>query len=230
MIEINLLPGATRRKKRRVGGGLSLSLPSRDNLPEIDRWVLAIVGAWIAAPALAGWMYFGVTGRRSQLEADIDQAVQDSTRYARLIEAANTLRARQDTIAQKLQIIQQIDGHRYVWAHVMDELSRALPDYTWLTSVAQTSGGDAPFFQIEGMTGNYFALTRFMGDLEASPFIKGVRLTTTQQDTRDGKVVNQFVLDAQYEPPAPEFLETVPLFEGSPGAETTEEADGAASQ
>lgn len=210
MIEINLLPGAP-RKKRRAGGGFSLSLPKMDQLPEVDRWILFIVAAWVIGPGLTGWMYFGVTGKRDDLTVRIEAAVQDSMRYARLIQASSALEARRDTIMQKLEIIEQIDTKRYVWAHVMDEISRALPDYTWLTNLAQTGGGMTPVFLIEGRTGNFFALTRFMDDLEASPFIRAVRLTTTQQESLQGRIVNQFVLEATYEEPPPDMIETVPL-------------------
>ncbi|MEJ2185969.1 MAG: PilN domain-containing protein [Gemmatimonadota bacterium] len=223
MIEINLLPGAARRKKRQ--GGFSFSLPKGGNLPSFDRWLAFVIAAWIIGPGLVGWLYFSVTSKRNDLQVQIDQAVQDSTRYARLIQAANKLQARRDTIARKLQVIQQLDQDRYIWAHVLDEISRALPEYTWLTSIAQTQGGNAPTFQIEGKTGNYYALTQFMNDLEASPFIRQVRLYTTQQESVDGKIVNQFVLLASYEPPSPQYIETVPLLDNDAGAGATSEPE-----
>jgi Tfp pilus assembly protein PilN len=36
----------------------------------------------------------------------------------------------------QLNIIRAIDEDRYIWPHVMEEVSRALPIYTWLRSVA----------------------------------------------------------------------------------------------
>ncbi|MEJ2677442.1 MAG: PilN domain-containing protein [Gemmatimonadota bacterium] len=223
MIEINLLPGAERRKKRK--GGFSLSLPSGGNLPSFDRWLAFIIAAWIKGPGLVALLYLGKTRKRADLQVQIEQAVQDSTRYARLIQAANRLQARRDTIARKLQVIQQLDQDRYIWAHVMDEVSRALPDYTWLTSISQIQGGNQPTFQIQGKTGNYYALTQFMNDLEASPFIQQVRLYTTQQASVDGKVVNQFVLQATYEQPSPQYIETVPLLSNDAGASATSEPE-----
>lgn len=224
MIEINLLPGAERRKKRT--GGFSFSLPRGGKLPSFDRWLAFIIAAWIIGPGLIALLYLSKTRKRADLQVQIEQAVQDSTRYARLIEAANRLEARRDTIAQKLQVIQQLDQDRYIWAHVMDEVSRALPDYTWLTSISQMQGGDQPTFQIQGKTGNYYALTQFMNDLEASPFIRQVRLYTTQQESVQGKVVNQFVLQATYEQPSPEYIETVPLLKNNDtGASATSEPE-----
>ncbi|MEJ2678152.1 MAG: PilN domain-containing protein [Gemmatimonadota bacterium] len=222
MIEINLLPGAARRKKRQ--GGFSFSLP-KGGMPSFDRLLAFIVAAWIIGPGLVAWLYLRETSKRSDLNVQIEQAVQDSMRYARLIEAANKLEARRDTIARKLQVIQQLDQDRYIWAHVMDEVSRALPEYTWLTAITQTQGGNAPTFQIEGRTGNYYALTQFMNDLESSPFIQQVRLYTTQQEQVEGKAVNQFVLQASYQQPAPQYIETVPLLNEDVGASSTSEPE-----
>jgi Tfp pilus assembly protein PilN len=36
-------------------------------------------------------------------------------------------------------MIESIDGKRFVWSHIMDEVSRALPSYTWLTQLVQTN-------------------------------------------------------------------------------------------
>lgn len=214
MIEINLLPGGPKRKKRAGGGGLSLKLPAG---PTMDRMTLFIVVAWIAGPALGLWLYFGVQAEKQEVQVALDQAVADSTRYARLISTQASLRARQDTIAQKLTMIQEIDAGRFVWPHIMDEISRALPQYTWLESVDQVSGGAQPTFQVQGRTGSIPALTRFMDALEASPFLRNVQLVSSQQaqlGNDPNKVVNDFVLTGAFETPPMEVIETVPLFEG----------------
>ena len=38
-----------------------------------------------------------------------------------------------------MAIIQSIDDSRYLWPHLLEEISNALPQYTWLTVVTQTS-------------------------------------------------------------------------------------------
>jgi Tfp pilus assembly protein PilN len=47
-------------------------------------------------------------------------------------------------VRRQLAVIAEIDSSRYAWAHVLDEVSRALPAYTWLTSVQQTSAPPTP--------------------------------------------------------------------------------------
>ncbi len=213
MIEVNLLPGAPKRRARR-----SVRLPGAfaggGKLPPLDRWNALIVGGWIVGPVVIAWLFLSASNRQEELTLSIEQAVQDSTRYARLIETQEALRARRDTIAEKLQLIQEIDAGRYIWAHLFDEVSRALPEYTWLTSLGYLdTGTDLPEFMITGQTGNTFALTRFMKQLEDSPFIRSVRLSNTEQvRTHGDRLVHEFVLMASYEEPPTELIETVPLF------------------
>jgi Tfp pilus assembly protein PilN len=212
VIEVNLLPGASRRASRRAKS-FSLSMPS---LPGVslgaDRFAVALAAAWVIAPALVLWLFLATSRQRDALASQIETAVQDSTRYAKLIAATKSLQARRDTIAQKVQIIQEIDAGRYVWSHLLDEVSRALPPYTWLGAVAQLEAGPPIHFKIDGKTGNTLALTQFMNDLEASPFIRGVRLTSTERVFDQGTWVHNFNLEADYEDPPANGLETVPLF------------------
>jgi Tfp pilus assembly protein PilN len=232
MIEVNLSPSAKRRGKKSArggGGGGGPSMPSI-KLPDFDKWLLFLIAGWIIGLGGLAWLFLGTRAEAAQLTDQIDTAVADSTRYAATIAQTNELRARRDTIAMKLEVIQQIDEGRYTWPHIMEELSKALPDYTWLEGVQQLEGGAAPTFQIDGRTGNNFALTRFMSNLEASPFIRGVRLlsTTQVQEGPQGAEItlHQFMLEAHFEEPTADLIQTVPLF-----AEDTEEVgDGAAAE
>ena len=164
----------------------------------------------------------GGRGQRVRHVVEIDTAVADSARYFDLIQQNNALNARRDSIAQRVGIIQEIDGDRYVWPHIMDEVARAMPDYTWLLELIQVAAADPLRFRIVGQAGNNFAVTQFMENLEASLFVMNVDLVSTEQEivSRGGinRIVNRFELEAEYERPPPELLETVPLFvPGSPG-------------
>lgn len=215
MIEINLLPGAQKRKKR-AASGLSLKLP--ESLPAFDRMLTFIVVAWIVGPLTIAWLFFGVRSKTADAQVALDRAVADSALYAKVIETQARLQAREDTIAQKLSIIQEIDAGRYVWPHILDEVSLALPPYTWVTGIGQIDGGVNPSFEIRGMTGSLPALTRFMDALEASPFLRGIELVSSEQVTvGTGKVANNFTLTGHYEQPPAEMIETVPLFPDAAG-------------
>ena len=231
MIEVNLLPGGRKRQARR---GLAISLPKfgrgggGGGMAQADRWLLGSLAVILVALGYVAWLFMGVRGDREDVEVALEEAVQDSTRFADLIARTNQLTARRDSIASKVGIIQSIDQNRYTWPHVMDEVARALPDYTWLSSVTQVSSEPLQF-RVEGRAGNNFALSVFMEQLEASPFIEGVRLLGSQQAVQEGEdrqVVMQFQLEALYNQPPMDFLQTVPLF-GGELPESTQDAQAA---
>jgi Tfp pilus assembly protein PilN len=212
MIEINLLPGPEKRT-RSSSRKFALKLPQ--SMPGMDRIALFVVAAWILGPLVTGWMFLDVRMERSDLRASSERAAADSARYARLIETQASLQARQDTIAQKLVIIQDIDAGRYIWPHILDEISRALPPYTWLESIRHRDTGAQTGFTITGRTGNLVALTRFMDALEASPFLRGIELVSSEQaQTRgdESRIVNDFILTGFFQHPPIDMIETVPLF------------------
>jgi Tfp pilus assembly protein PilN len=137
-------------------------------------------------------------------------------RFADLIQRTNQLTARRDSIGQRVAIIQEIDQGRYIWPHILDEIARALPDYAWLQEVMQIQA-DPLQIRIAGRAGSNFAITNFMRNLEASPFLRGVQLERTEQapsQQNPSQIVNVFELVVTFEAPPMEQLETVPLFEG----------------
>jgi Tfp pilus assembly protein PilN len=222
VIEVNLLPGG---RKRTAGKGpsFSLKLPS---LPtgSMDGFIMGTAAVVLLALLYMGWQFVRVRGDREETQVALDGALQDSARFADLIARTQLLTARRDSIAQRVGIIQQIDQNRYVWAHILDELARALPDYTWLTELSQVST-DPISVRIVGQAGNNFALTVFMEQLEASPFLQGVTLIQSQQEFvgqggAGQQAVQGFQLEVGYVQPPMEFLQTVPLFEGAGDAQT----------
>jgi Tfp pilus assembly protein PilN len=188
--------------------------------PSVDRWLLFMVTAWIVGPLLTAWLFFGTRNRISDLEIAIEDARMDSARYAEMRAANQILQARQDTIAAKLEVIQEIDAGRYSWAHVLDEISRSLPQYTWLVNVTAKPVGeplDMPRFLIEGRTGNTFALTEFMQELEASPFLRSINLMSTDQVREGESMIYSFVLEGEFQVPPPDLIQTVPIFKAREG-------------
>jgi len=220
VIKINLLPGSTKRSKRRTPslGGLRPKVGM--SMPSVDRWLLFMVIAWVVGPLLTAWLFFNTRNHISDLEIAIESARMDSARYAEMRAANEILLARQDSIAQKLEIIQEIDAGRYAWVHVIDEISRSLPAYTWLINIVAKPIGsplDPPQFVIEGRTGNTFALTEFMQELEASPFLRSINLMSTDRVREGDALIYSFVLDGEFQVPPPDLIETVPIFKAREG-------------
>jgi Tfp pilus assembly protein PilN len=250
MIEINLAPSTGKKKSRgsRGGGGSGVSLGAviAGVVAKVkDPYLIGAVGtATLAVLAVSG-LWFTQSAQARDLTDREQRAVQDSMRNAAVLAERHKAEAQRDSVVRQLNIIKSIDNNRFVWAHVMDEVGRALPAYTWLTSIVQTSApptaqaaepekGDAKAaggakagdgkgkaaaeappavmkFHMVGNTVDIQALTRFMKDLEASPFVQNVQLVRTSLVTQDGKEVTEFQLDAEYQTPEPGVIRTVPV-------------------
>jgi Tfp pilus assembly protein PilN len=139
MIEINLLPGGGKKSRgRNVGAGLAGTLSAV--LAKVkDPYLLSAVGSSIAAVLIIVLLYVTQTAREHILISKEQKAVQDSTRYATVVAEKRKAEAQRDSVLRQVNIIRAIDDDRFVWTHIMDEVSRVVPPYTWLTAVAQTS-------------------------------------------------------------------------------------------
>ncbi|HEY9227858.1 MAG TPA: PilN domain-containing protein, partial [Gemmatimonadaceae bacterium] len=149
-----------------------------------------------------------------------------------------------DSLLRQVNLIVSLDEDRYVWPHVLDEISRAMPQYTWITLIGFSGtpqGGNnvvvapktaqdtskkknAPPKRIDtaipkdpisvrmvGRTVDIQAATRFMRDLEASPFFAGIVLDKTEPVVDNGKEVAQFQLTFGYSRPDSTQLRRAPL-------------------
>ncbi|MEW5926758.1 MAG: PilN domain-containing protein [Gemmatimonadota bacterium] len=236
MIEINLLPAG--EKKRRPAGRSGGAARRGPALPRFagDPYMLGLGLLGAAIFLWLGFSWWRVNTAQAAVEARIETETRDSTRFASTIQLVEAMESRQDTIESKIEVIRGVDERRYIWPHLLDEISRAIPPYTWLTKLAaveteenaapaqpKTAADSAavqaaaqakpegPAFNLEGNTGSTQALTRFMKSLEASPFIRDVTLVTSEQTTTAGRTYQRFTLEARYETPDSSFVESVPV-------------------
>src|SRR5688500_15335702 len=139
MIEINLLPGSGKKSRGpNLGAGFSAA-PAGVLAKVKDPYLLgavASVGVALAAVALL-WIAQGAR-ERSLVEKE-QKLVQDSTRYATVVAEKRKAEAQRDSVLRQVNIIRTIDDDRFVWSHIMDEVSRVVPPYTWLVGISQTS-------------------------------------------------------------------------------------------
>lgn len=244
MIEINLLPGARRKAK---GGGASFDFGAslaavRERVKE--PWLIGSVVVTVLALTAVGGLFFQQSRSGAALDEALEKAVQDSTRYASVLKDHDRAEAKRDTALRSLNVIRAIDDDRYIWPHIMDEVSKALPPYTWLVTlgfsglgqaqqalpsaapVAQPDSGgakkrrrvlntsvprDSVRIHLVGNTVDIQALTRFIRQLEQSPYIEQVQLAKSEHANDNGKDVTQFQLDMLYARPDASVGRRVPL-------------------
>ena len=144
MIEINLLPGA---KKSVKGGAARINVGEafnglKDKIK--DPWLIGSVATVVIAVASVGILFSAQQARANEVESKLEVAVNDSTRLTTVLAARRKVTAERDSVQRQLSIIRTIDDNRYNWAHILDEVSGSLPQYTWLTVLEQTTKEPLP--------------------------------------------------------------------------------------
>lgn len=241
MIEINLLPGAGRKARRgtsRLDVASSIaSLRERIRQP----WLIGSAVATVLAVLVVAGLFLTESRAEARTADALEKALRDSTNFAAVLKERQKAEAKRDTVLRSLNLIRAIDDDRYIWAHIMDEVSKALPPYTWLVSLGYTGteqasapvqtlapvSGDSTVrrkralltviphdtvrIRLVGNTVDIQALTRFIRDLESSPFLERVSLAKSERSQDHGQEVTQFQLDMLYSRPDPASVRRVPL-------------------
>jgi Tfp pilus assembly protein PilN len=210
MITVNLKPGVKRSKPTGFGnaiGGLK-DLPRKIK----DPWPIAAIAVSVNVAGFLAWIWIGSAIAMRGLEGELAAKRAENRRNRQLLAEKRRAEAARDSVVNQIATIRLVDEDRYVWAHVLDEVSRAVPAYLWLTDVQPTSpaGTDtssAPppvAIQLTGRTMDLAAFTRFMRQLEDSPWLKDVSVITTGTEIDHGRAVTVFTLKANYTRHRPE--------------------------
>jgi len=228
MIEINLLPG----QKRKAPGGGRLRMPDfRQAMAQVkDPWLLAAIAAAVIAIGGNGAFYFLNTARLNRLELTLRGVQAEKRRYDAVVAQKRQAERARDSLAAEMAIIRGIDADRYIWPHIMDEITKALPAYTWITNIsttapaapAATATGTTPVdsgasndvhVSIDGRTVDIQAYTTFMRQLAASPWLADVMPTRASTVIEQDRPVTQFNIALRYRQADSLYIRTVPLVE-----------------
>jgi len=226
MIEINLRPGL---KRKRAGASPLAGLGERFKALGTkvqDPMMLLAGGAWALALLFLGGAWLLGQRQLGKLEPQLEETRAEHERFRNFVAAKRREELIRDSVLSQISTIRQVDGERYVWAHVLDEVARALPAYTWLTSVAaqprvitpaDTAGGAVPVPRtdvlIEGRTVDIQAYTRFLRELEASPWLTDVTALSAETVVEKQRAVTAFEIRASFERADSAYIRTVPLSE-----------------
>jgi Tfp pilus assembly protein PilN len=219
MIRINLLPGP---QKRRPRPGFSLSGVSNLLTKVKNPMLLGVAGAWAAGVVIVGGLWFLQSRELSNLRAQQTRVEAEARRFRTLILQKRRAERLRDSLVAELNAIREIDSDRYVWPHILEEVTKALPDYTWLVSVEAMApqfaeGADTTAarptirFQIDGRTSDLSAYTRFVSGLTNSPWIRNAEFGAVQSVIEEDRPVSAFTVTAEYRVADSAYIRTVPV-------------------
>jgi Tfp pilus assembly protein PilN len=232
MITVNLRPG---QKRKRAGNNPFKGL--LDNFRDLgtkvkDPLLLAAVGAWICVAAGLGVIYLNTVRQLYTLEPRLEQARSENRRFKTFLADKRRQEKIRDSLLAQITVIRTVDGDRYIWPHLLDEITKALPAYTWLIdmgpikapvassaplktkadSVADSTAKAAALaFQLNGRTIDIQAYTRFLRQLEASPWIENVTPVSAQTIVEKERPVTAFSIRATFSRADSAYIRTAPF-------------------
>jgi type IV pilus assembly protein PilN len=239
MITVNLRPDLKRKRARSPLQGVMQSVRGLGGKVK-DPLLLASVASWVAVVAWLGYVVVGTARELNALEPQLEATRSEHKRFKAFLAEKRHQETIRDSLVAQIGVIRTVDGDRYVWPHLLDEVTKALPAYTWLVDMSfaapavappapatptQPSGAEKdstaaePFmtpptvFNVNGRTVDIQAYTRFLRQLEASPWITEVTPVSAQTVVEKERPVTAFTIRATYRQADSAYIRTVPLSE-----------------
>jgi Tfp pilus assembly protein PilN len=246
MITVNLRPG--QRRKRSSGASLNFKgmLDGfRDLATKVkDPLLMAAVAGWVCVIGGLGFIYLNNVRQLYGLEPRLEQARSENRRFKTFLADKRRQEQIRDSLLAQITVIRSVDGDRYVWPHLLDEITKALPAYTWLVDLGVTGPTPTPgaaaqakskaaapakpgakadsttdsvaavpvlAFQINGRTIDIQAYTKFLRQLEASPWIQDVTPVSAQTVVEKERPVTAFTIRATYNMADSAYVRTAPF-------------------
>jgi type IV pilus assembly protein PilN len=188
MIRINLLAVERERTKTRVA------------IPAAHRVTIAAAFILIGTVALVGWWFMSLRSQSAQLDADIARAELETQQLRSVLAQVQKFESRKAQLQQRVTLIEQLRQGQSVPVHIVDQLSRSLPERLWLTQMVQ----NGTEFSFTGYTDQITSVSDFIANLEDTNwFKKPVEIVDTQlaQDPKAGDLV-RFQLKANFQDPS----------------------------
>jgi len=237
MITVNLRPGKRRKRpgvsfdfKGMLSGFRDLGTKVKDPL------LLGAVGGWVLVLGFLSFVYLNNVRQLYSLEPRLEQARAENKRFKTFLADKRRQEKIRDSLLAQITVIRNVDGDRYVWPHVLDEVTKALPAYTWLVDLGSavpvanaTPAPAAPatpgaaidsaaadsqpdlVVNLTGRTIDIQAYTRFLRQLEASPWLHNVTPVMAQTVVEKERPVTAFSIRATYHRADSAYIRTAPF-------------------
>ncbi len=185
MIRINLL--GTERARARTRAGLS----------EAQKITIGCTLIMLLTAGYIGYRFWSIGQESTRLEQELVAAEQEAQRLRGVLSEVQRFEAQKAALTQRVALIEDLRRGQTGPVHMLDEISRALPERLWLVELTQ-KGAEV---SIEGRTSTLSALTDFVANLQNSQYFRRpveIVSSSTEAD-QQGEFV-RFVVRATFVP------------------------------
>jgi type IV pilus assembly protein PilN len=213
MIRINLLQversSATTKSR---GASLNLGSAAASKVPLLCSLIL------VAAIGYMGYSAWALFQRGQRLEMDLQAAREEEAKLQPVLRQFEQFEARKKQLQDRVNLIEELRRGQGVAVHLLDEVSKSVPDRLWLTDLKQQQ----EFVLMDGQTSTLTAISDFIGNLESTGYFKRpIEIIGTQeQKGPTGLDLIQFQMKAEFVMPGPAPVAQTASVQtpGAPGA------------
>lgn len=202
MIRINLLKPGQKDFKESPAAAPMVEFKEKKSQPLFGLIPL------LAILAVAALFFF----QKSEINQErtlLAQAQEEKRSLQDVVVKLEELQQQRELLQRKIDLIIRLQAEQPSAVIILDELSRKLPEWVWLTEATF----DGEIVILKGRTVNNNLLAEYIRNLQESPHFSVVNLIQTIQRRQRNDEYNEFSLSAQFVPPTP------PKTAGEPAAE-----------
>lgn len=186
MIRVNLLE----RKQKESSSLPKISLGGSTGI--IAALIVVAAVGWI------GWRHLDNKSQIGELKSRIADADKQIENLKKVLKQVDDFQAKKQALEKKVELISNLKRKQRVPVHLLDQVSRQVPDYLWLESLEEKDGA----VSLKGKATTYNAVSNFYNNLKDSPFFGDVTLGNTQKAPEGVS----FVLSCRFTPPPEEGI------------------------
>ena len=208
MIRINLL-AVERERTKKTRGAL---------IPAAHRVTVGASVILLVTVLGIGWWFWMLRQRSITVDQELARAEAETRQLRSVLQQVQKFESRKAQLQQRVSLIEELRKGQSAPVHVLDKISRSLPDRLWLTELKQT-GQD---FTVAGFGTSMTALSDFIANLEGTGrFKKPVEIVDSQVQTDKNtstELVRFSIKATFFDPDAPAPAPPPPAGRGGRGA------------
>lgn len=130
---------------------------------------------------VVGTQWYLLSSKRADLRQLEQVRRRERDELLQYIKKVEELEARRESLRQKIEVIEELKRNQRGPVKIMDEVSRALPELSWLTKLTLRENE----LMLEGTAMDENAVANFIANLDASPFFEEPELKNLARSRGD---------------------------------------------
>ncbi|MFQ5580245.1 MAG: PilN domain-containing protein [Nitrospiria bacterium] len=176
MIEINLLtPHRAKKVRRKV---------------EIQSQLVVVVAVCTITLLICGYVWGKLNDQVDVLKVETEALSAELAQLKMKVKEVKNYERNKKVVQEKIEVIAQLRKNQSIPVHLLDEISKSLPDRAWITRFGESRGS----IELDGRAVTNNDIVEFIDNLKGSSFFGDVQILESRKSVEGGVPVYFFRL------------------------------------